>query len=89
MDTFVKGVREHVWIRLSKRNTVNCVRNVECVGFSRHELMDMPAVSHYTFTVSNVKIASHFIYSHVPINTTSLSFNSICEWVNIVTYTLF
>lgn len=89
VNTFVKGVWEHVRIRLSKGNTVNCVRNVECVGFSRHELMDMPAVSHNAFTMSNVKIACHFIHSHVPINTTSLPLDSICEWVNIITNTLF
>jgi hypothetical protein len=89
MNTFIKGIGWHVWIRLSERDTVECVGYVEGVCLSRYKLMDMPSVSHYTFSVSDVKIACHFIHCHVSINSTSLSFDSISEWVDIVTNTLF
>ena len=89
MDTFIKRVRWHVWIRLSERDTVKCVGYVEGMRLSRYKLMDMPAVSHYALSVSDMKIASHFIHCHVPINSTSLAFNSISEWVDIITNTLF
>jgi hypothetical protein len=89
MHTFIKRIRWHVWIRLSERDTVECVGYVEGVRLSRYKLMDMPAVSHYTFSVSDVKISCHFVDCHVPINSTSLSLDGISEWVDIVTNTLF
>ena len=44
----------------------------------------MPSVSHDAFSVSDVKIASHFVYTHVAVNSAPLSFLSVSEGIGVV-----
>lgn len=86
--TFIKWVRRHVGIRLTERDAVQCVGDVESMGLRGHKLVDMPSIPHDAFAVCYMEVSGYLVHAHISVDSASLSLDGIDKGVHVVTYAL-